>query len=104
MTQIIEAMNGGEVQVGLDESFEVRLPENPTTGYGWRLDSSGAPAVEVQEDDFEPPKASLGAGGVRRWRFRAVQEGVADLRLEYRREWEQRAARTFTVTVRVKRR
>jgi inhibitor of cysteine peptidase len=102
MLQIDKALNGGEVEVGLGESFEVRLPENPTTGYRWRQRSSGEPAVALQADSFHPAGEGVGAGGTRDWQFRAVHEGVARLQLEYRRGWESHAAETFTVTVRVR--
>ncbi len=103
MLQIDKNQSGGEVEVSLGDSFEVRLPENPTTGYRWALHSSGGPSLEIQEDTFEGQGGGdLGAGGVHRWRFRTVQEGTADLVMEYRRSWEKRAAETFRVTIRVK--
>jgi inhibitor of cysteine peptidase len=101
MIHIDEAANGRELQVPLGESFEVRLPENPTTGYRWRLTSPGGGAVEVEEDTFQRSGGGPGAGDTRCWRLRTVQEGVAVLELDYRRGWEEKAGQTFRVTVRV---
>jgi inhibitor of cysteine peptidase len=101
--EISKNQNGGEVEVKLGESFEVRLAENPTTGYRWAIRGSGVPCLKVEEDTFEPPgSGALGAGGARRWRFGTVQEGIADLVMEYRRSWEKRAAETFKVSIHVK--
>ncbi len=101
MLEIDETMTGGEVEVGLGDSFEVRLAENPTTGHRWRLHVAGEPVVDVEEDSFQRSGAAHGAGGVRLWRFRTVQVGVANLELAYRRGWEENAAKTFRIAVRV---
>jgi inhibitor of cysteine peptidase len=102
MLQVTKDQNGGAIEVALGESFEIQLPENPTTGYRWHLRSSGEPVLEVQDDSFQTAAAPPGAGGVRRWRFRAGQEGTADLEIEYKRSWEQGRADTFRLSVRVK--
>src|SRR3954467_15716513 len=102
MVQINKDQNGGAVEVVLSESFELQLPENRTTGYRWHLRSSGEPVLEVQDDSFQTAAGPPGAGGVRRWRFRAGQEGTADLEIDYQRSWEKRAAETFRLRVRVK--
>jgi inhibitor of cysteine peptidase len=99
--QIDQSSNGGEVEVGLGESFEVRLPENPTTGYRWRLRDSAGPALEVQEDSFQPFSNRIGAGGTRRWRIMATREGVARLEMDCKRSSGQHAVDSFAVTVRV---
>ena len=102
MLQINKDQTGGELEIERGESFEVELPENPTTGYRWHPRSSGAPLLELEDDSFHASGGLYGAGGLRRWRFRAVQEGSADLELEYRRSWEARAAESFKVAVRVR--
>jgi inhibitor of cysteine peptidase len=102
MLQIEESQGGGEVEVGLGESFELRLPENPTTGYRWEVRSPGKPAVEIEKDSFQGAGGPPGAGGHHCWFFRAAQPGVAHLELDYRRGWEKSQSRTFRVTVRVK--
>jgi inhibitor of cysteine peptidase len=105
MLEINKNQSGGEVEVALGETFQVRLPENPTTGYRWAISSSSGPSIEMQEDTFEPPGGEgLGAGGSHRWRFLTIQEGTVELVMEYRRSWEKRSAETFTVTIRVKQR
>jgi inhibitor of cysteine peptidase len=101
MLQITKDRSGGEVDVKLGESFEIELPENRTTGHRWHLRSSGGPVVEPQDDSFQAPARPPGAAGVRRWLFRAVTAGSADLEMEYRRPWEKRAVETFRITVRV---
>jgi inhibitor of cysteine peptidase len=66
---------------------EVRLPENPTTGYRWQIASDDS-RLRLVDDRFEGAQAPRGAGGVRVLVFEAVQAGSASLRLTKSRSWE----------------
>jgi len=72
-------------QVG--ERAEVRLPENPTTGYRWQIASDDS-GLRLVEDRFEGAQSPRGAGGVRVLVFEAVQAGSVSLRLLKSRSWE----------------
>jgi inhibitor of cysteine peptidase len=103
MLQITKARNGSEIEVRPGETFELELPENPTTGYRWHLLSADGSVYKLQDDSFQPSGGTAyGGGGIRRWRFQAVQEGAAPLEVEYRRSWEKQAAEIFKITVRVR--
>jgi predicted secreted protein len=103
MIEINHTMNGHEVEVALGETFTIHLPENPTTGHRWRIVSSGAPTVQVEEDAPHHSGTSVaGAGGTHHWRFRTTQVGTAHLELEYCRSWEKKPAESFRVCVHVK--
>ena len=102
MLQITKNYAGAPLEVSVGESFELRLPENPTTGYRWTLRSNGQPVVELQADSFETSAGLCGAGGTHIWRFRASQAGVGELATDLRRSWEKRATETFNVSVQVK--
>jgi inhibitor of cysteine peptidase len=101
MIEINLAQNGGSVDIALGESFEIRLPENPTTGYRWQLQPSELTNFDLEEDTFERSRGAYGAGGVRHWRFRARKAGVTHLDMEYRRSWESQVTETFRITIRV---
>lgn len=102
MRKIMKEQCGAVIKVGPLESFEVELPENPTTGYRWQLASELGTALQLEDDSFQAGnEAVCGAGGVRRWRFRAGSEGATELAIHRRRSWEHRAAETFNVTIRV---
>jgi inhibitor of cysteine peptidase len=102
MLPITSNMNGSQVEVLLGEQVELELPENPTTGYRWQVRAVGSPVLEAEGDSFQAAGGAVGAGGMRRLRFRAAQAGSADVELDYARTWEHRAADTFKVTVCVK--
>jgi inhibitor of cysteine peptidase len=94
--------DGGEFELKLGESFEIRLPENPTTGYRWRSGPSVPAQLEVVDEGYDASGAAMGGGGVHHWRLRAVREGQAAVELEYRRSWENRPVDTFRMTLNVK--
>jgi inhibitor of cysteine peptidase len=103
MVQVDESHNGSEIDLRTGEPLEIRLSENPTTGFRWGLESNGAPACILVEDVYETSSVTPGAGGNHRWRFQAAQIGEGRIRLGYRRSWEGQgaASRTFTLGVRV---
>ena len=81
------------------------LEGNPSTGYTWEV---GFYVPEVMKPAGEPKYQSAssqaGAGGTYTFRFLAVGEGQATLRLIYHRPWEQDVPdlKTCEVTVTVK--
>ncbi len=94
--------SGRTVTLRVADALVVALAGNPTTGYSWQVESSGAPALQPEgAPTFKPDRKLRGAGGVTTSRYRAVAEGTSTLRLEYRRPWEKGVApaATFEVTV-----
>ena len=98
-----QSSNNTNVSVAVGERFEVTLPENPTTGFRWELKSDARPVCVPCGNTFDPPSAGIGAGGVRRWCFEAVQAGAGTIGLVYRRSFEKDRppAQAFQLTVRV---
>src|SRR5690242_13659273 len=101
MLQLDEKAQGKEFELRLNETFELHLRENPTTGFHWNLESNGHPICRPVSDSFERAEDGKGQGGYHRWNFQAVQVGEADIALVYHRSWEQAGARTFAFHVRV---
>jgi inhibitor of cysteine peptidase len=88
--QISSVDHGRSVALHVGDELVVRLPENPTTGYRWQLDSSGSGFLALRNDEFElPADVAMGASGTRILTFQATSPGVGHLHLELRREWEQ---------------
>jgi predicted secreted protein len=89
------------VEVGAGTVLTVRLPEQPTTGYRWAIESAGG--LEPGGDRVEPGGA-IGGAGTRELLFRATRQGTHELRLKLWREWEGEASviDRFAVTIVVK--
>jgi inhibitor of cysteine peptidase len=99
-----ENAHGHEVEVHIDEIFEITLSENPTTGFRWSFEANGEPFCTLLDDHFEPTTPNLpGQGGRHYWRFKAVQVGSGNITFVSRRSWQQTGtlARRFTLRVHI---
>ena len=93
---------GSTVALRQGQRLAVSLQGNPTTGFIWEQ-VPGAEAILTRQGDpqFTPASASLGAGGVYLFSFRAVAPGSAHLRFILHRTFEKEVppARSFEVKV-----
>ena len=89
--EIDESNNGGRFELVMGEILAVRLPSNPSTGYGWEIDELDESILQqMGEADFEssvPDDPPPGTGGWSIFRFEAIGEGESELRLIYHRPW-----------------
>lgn len=96
------ANEGQLISVHPDDEIVIRLPENPTTGFRWEIDSAD-PIVAHVDDEFELSQpAMVGTGGTREFRFRvAASTGTGRLALTLRQPWEGDASVTdrFSIDV-----
>ncbi len=85
-----EKDNGALVQVRRGTRITIELNENPTTGYRWMISSIDETFLVPAGDDFVPPdQKSRGAGGLRRFFFRAKSAGSTALTLINKRAWQR---------------
>lgn len=74
------------------DSPVVPLAENPSTGYGWRLNNDNPAVLALLSEKYCAPENAAGLTGVpgqRNYSFRARQAGSATLVFEYRCPWEK---------------
>lgn len=76
----------------IGETFSIRLPEIPVTGYRWTLHITPESSVELLTDSFIQEAAHTGGGGTRTFRLAAKEKGETSLNLILRREWESEKA------------
>ena len=99
-----EKDNGTHVQVERGAEITVELKENPTTGYRWVTGSIDEAFLVPAGDEFVPPdRKTRGAGGLRRFFFRAKIEGSTTLTLINKRAWQSddQAIDTFKLRIRI---
>jgi inhibitor of cysteine peptidase len=96
--------NGRVVAVKVGDTISVRLPENPTTGYSWALDSIDAQRLEAGAPAYKGEGAGLGTGGVKTWKLVARAPGRTRLGLKRWRHWEGDTSivERFSVTIDIK--
>jgi inhibitor of cysteine peptidase len=99
-----EKDNGTSVAVQGGARITIRLKENPTTGYRWTISSVDEVFLQPEGDEFLPPdQTTPGAGGLRRFFFRAKGEGSTTLTLINKRAWQRddQAIDTFKLGIRI---
>ena len=97
-----EDNNGSTVQLATGDTFQVKLNENPTTGYQWTLETTDG--LEIMNDNFLPPATGLvGAGGIHEWDIKATASGTQQVTGVYSRSWETLtdSEQRFVLTVEV---
>ncbi|OPY26964.1 MAG: Chagasin family peptidase inhibitor I42 [Methanocella sp. PtaU1.Bin125] len=78
--------DGKNVTVRTGDTFWVKLPENPTTGYSWDLKLSDG--LTKLSDTYEPADRSgfkVGVGGTHSYEIKATQKGLQKLTGSYMR-------------------
>lgn len=108
-TKVLEYRNGkdNQLEVTIDEPFEVSLPSNPTTGFRWELKESVGKVKSATEDNVGKFKAGasrpLGSGGTQVFSFIAEEIGEAILTFVYKRPWGNNLDQnTATITIKIK--
>ena len=107
MSEIVEVgeqQNGQQIEMNLQQTLRVTLPEVPTSGFRWGLRTSGERVLSPAGDALESASGATGGVAQHHWDFRAAAAGATELVFEYDRPWVRAAAaaRTFSVTVRVR--
>ncbi|WP_424362345.1 protease inhibitor I42 family protein [Methylocystis parvus] len=79
------------------ESAPLQFSENPSTGYGWRIDPQASVAldrVQITDEGHKPGADKPGAPGTHSWVIRAVAPGKGRIVFTYQRPWEPKPAKT----------
>jgi inhibitor of cysteine peptidase len=103
--QIIEVDEGGAEQAHPavpGDQVVIRLPESPTSGFRWHLDTYDAAVLEATGEQFlAATDAMTGGGGTREFRFLVQDVQRSEIALSLRRAWEADVAATarFSTTV-----
>ena len=93
-------------EVNKNDTFEVSLNSNPTTGYSWKWINENSELVEKVSADYIPTEveqAIIGSGGTEIWKFKGIKIGIDTLTLEYCRPWETNSTvETKKIIVKIK--
>lgn len=82
---------GQSLTMEITERLEVTLAGNPTTGFMWQtLPPLPTDLRQEGEPSFKQESALIGAGGLFTFHFVAQEEGEGELKLGYRRPWEDK--------------
>ena len=98
-----QSENGETISLQVGDTIQVRLPENPSTGYLWQLASEEDFNLRLISAEYATPQSSaFGARGMRVFLFKAVRPGEAEIQLIHKRPWEASAGENrFAVRIQV---
>lgn len=98
-----EGCNDQTIDLAAGQKIEIRLAENPTTGFRWQRTTGDLAACRLISDTFGASPGPPGRGGEHSWIFAAVRPGECDIEFHLRRPWAGSAepARTFKLHIRV---
>jgi inhibitor of cysteine peptidase len=103
---ISPADNGKTCEARPGATIHIQLPENPTTGFRWAVDSVTDTFIEPQSSTYvQGQSVGVGGGGTRTFSFRAKQPGAGDIKLKLWREWQgdSSVVERFECAIRIKR-
>jgi len=81
-----EKDNGKTLSASPGDSIVLVLPENPSTGYRWEMETTGG-IVPVSDSFFPSDTGLIGAPGTHLWRFIVKGSGFQKISGTYRRPW-----------------
>ena len=102
MLTVDQSYHGRSVDLSVGQVMELRLPENPTTGFAWSFQSDGGPACAIVSEQFFGSGSRPGQGGEHTWLVRGVHVGTCQFKLAYRRSWEPAAPSPEVFQLKVK--
>jgi len=95
--------SGKTVEVRLGDRIVLRLPENPTTGFVWKIDEPNGEVLRVQSSDYSLRPGVGAGGGERSLVLESISPGTVTLQLKHSRDCESDPSSDdrFTATIRV---
>ncbi|CAN5795311.1 hypothetical protein BH23THE1_BH23THE1_35560 [soil metagenome] len=81
--------------------FEIRRPQNMTTGYQWTASVSSGLTIVDERYLYECPPGIVGCGGYIVWSVKTTTPGTHFFGAIYKRSWEPNPAETLNITVMV---
>ena len=80
----------GTIEIGVGDTFIIKLKENPSTGFSWHYVVEPETAINLDSDEYAEDASGnlVGAPGQHEFVFKAVESGTARVTFEYYRDWE----------------
>ncbi|AWG20919.1 hypothetical protein FFWV33_04860 [Flavobacterium faecale] len=105
-SKIDEYVESNYYEVNKNETFDVPLISNATTGYSWKwVDNQTDKSVQLITNTYIPTKSGaevIGGGGYEIWKFKAIKAGTYILKFEYCPSWDLNSSvETRNITIKI---
>ena len=88
------------IQTRVNEEITIVVESNPSTGYAWQPHFSEG-TLELTASDFVSESMAMGSGGVEVFRFLPKKAGKANIKMSYKRQWEQKPVKEIIYSIRI---
>jgi inhibitor of cysteine peptidase len=100
---LTEADNGRSIALSVGDALEIRLFENPTTGYRWEIERIDRSILTERDMTSEKSVAPVpGAGRYIVFVFNAEHAGATQLQFKRWQQWEGDVDQRFNTTISVR--
>lgn len=99
MISIDKSSQGKTISAKKGDLIKVQLPENPTTGYLWKINSIDDKHLKYKEEKHENSGGGIGAGRMKTIYIDVIAEGTSELNITLGNPWEEDAVETFRVSI-----
>ena len=104
MQVVNENENGKVVILKVEETLEINLTENASTGYTWVEEFiHNNQILSLDKEEFVQNSNTHGGNTIHRWRFKGEKTAQKKIRFIYQRPWvkDQHGDKEFEITVHV---
>jgi len=88
------------IQARVNEEITIVIESNPSTGYSWQPHFDEG-ALELIDSDFISGSLAIGSGGVEIFRFLPRKAGKENIKMFYKRQWEQKPVKETVYSIRI---
>jgi len=88
MLLLVEKDNDRTVDIHMDETVQISLPENATTGYRWEIDRYDEAFIKMLATEPCYTANAVGSGGEVAFIFQGKKLGASEIMLKHWRSWE----------------
>ncbi|UHG90293.1 protease inhibitor I42 family protein [Spirosoma oryzicola] len=97
--QVTDSVSQETIAVAEGDQIELRLEENPTTGYRWEITQINNEQLTIVNNAYTLyESAGIGGGGIRTVHIHVLRVGTGQLVLENRQSWSNDVYKSFTLS------
>jgi len=91
-----------KIETTVDSQFAINAAGNATTGYIWEATFDQTYINLVSSEYIIDNPGMAGSGGINRFTFQVLKQGVTKIILVYKRPWEQTVAETAAFAIQIR--
>lgn len=77
------------------DKFKIEVESNPSTGYKWHLIFFNKDILKLISSEFVSKLTNqIGSSAIERFNFEAKKEGRTNIKIVYKRAWEEQAMKS----------